>query len=140
MVDWVEWMNLVCKWNVVEELAKNMENMFVLQDEEEQSCHHKMNYAQLVNKIGGYIKIDMAALTHQYCIMDYASKRMKRKCFEPYLLTLLQLPHLFDMLLPNQIMKNNHLWYAPFDHEDKTLHQILDFYEPAKHPILHLES
>ena len=35
VVDWVEWMNLVCKQDVVEELLKNMENMFVLQDEGE---------------------------------------------------------------------------------------------------------
>ena len=118
VVDWVEWMILIGKQDVVEEL----EDMFVLQDEGEQTCNHKMNHAKLVDKIGsGYIEIGMAALTYEYSIMDYASKRMERKCFEPYLqamssmvLTLLQLPHLFDMLLPNQIRKSEYLWDAPF--------------------------
>ena len=49
------------KKDVVEEPVNNMENVLVLQDEGEWSCHHKMNNAQLVNKIGGYIEIDMAA-------------------------------------------------------------------------------
>ena len=45
-----------------------------------------MNHAKLVDKIGGdYIEIDMATLTYEYSIMDYESKRMERKCFEPYL-------------------------------------------------------
>ena len=45
-----------------------------------------MNHANLVDKIGsGYIEVGMAALTYEYSIMDYASKRMERKCFEPYL-------------------------------------------------------
>jgi len=44
-----------------------------------------VNHAKLVDKIGGYIEIDMAALKHEYSIMDYASKRMENKCFEPYL-------------------------------------------------------
>ena len=45
-----------------------------------------MNHAKLVDKIGGgYIEIGMATLTYEYSIMDYASKRMERKCFEPYL-------------------------------------------------------
>jgi len=45
-----------------------------------------MNHAKLVDKIcGGYIEMDMAALTHEYSIMDYASKRMERRCFKPYL-------------------------------------------------------
>ena len=33
--DWVEWMILICKQDVVEELVKNIENVFVLQDEGE---------------------------------------------------------------------------------------------------------
>jgi len=35
VVDWVMWMVLMGKQDVVEELVKNMENMFVLQDEGE---------------------------------------------------------------------------------------------------------
>ena len=45
-----------------------------------------MNHAKLVDKIGGgYIEINMAALTHEYSIMDYASTKMERKRFEPYM-------------------------------------------------------
>ena len=127
----------VGKQGVLEEL----EDVFVLQNEGEQSCNHKVNHANLVDKIGsGYIEIGMATLTYDYSIMDYASKRMERKCFEPYLLTLLQLPYLFDMLLPNQIRKSDYLWDAPFGNEGKTLHQIFDFSELAKHSIVTLES
>ena len=133
----VQWMVLIGKQGVVKEL----EYVFLLQDEGEQSCNHKVNHSKLANKIGGgYIEIGMAALTYEYSITNYASKRMERKCFEPYLLTLLQLPYLFDMLLPSQIRKSEYLWAAPFGHEGKTLHQILHFYEPAKCPILSLES
>ena len=82
VVDCVEWMIFMGKQDIVEEL----EDVFVLQDEGEESCNHKMNQAKLVDKIdGGYIEIGMAALTYEYSIMDYASKRMERKCFEPYL-------------------------------------------------------
>jgi len=45
-----------------------------------------MNDGKLVNKIGGgYIEIGIAALTHEYSIMEYAIKKMDRKCFEPYM-------------------------------------------------------
>ena len=45
-----------------------------------------MNPSKLVDNIGGgYIEIDMASLTKEYSIMDYASKKMERKCFEPYM-------------------------------------------------------
>jgi len=45
-----------------------------------------MNHAKLVDKIDGdYIEIGMAALTHEYSIIDYASKTMERKCFETYM-------------------------------------------------------
>jgi len=45
-----------------------------------------MNHAKLVDKIGGgYIEIDVATLTHEYSIMDYASNKMERKCFVPYM-------------------------------------------------------
>ena len=81
VVGWVEWINLICKQDVVEELVENMENVLVLQDEGEYSRNHKVNHA----KIGGCIEIDMAALEHEYSIMDYASKRMEKKCFEPYM-------------------------------------------------------
>ena len=58
-------MVLMGKQDIVEELVENMENVLVLQDEGEQSCNHKVNHAKLVEKIvGGYIEIDMAALTH----------------------------------------------------------------------------
>ena len=98
VVDCVEWMILMGKQDIVE----GLEDVFVLQNEGEYSYNHKMNHANLVDKIGsGYIEIGMTALTYEYSIMDYASKGMKRKCFEPYLLTLLQLPHLFDMPLPS---------------------------------------
>ena len=144
VVDYVEWMILMGKKDIVE----GLEDVFVLQDEGEQSYNHKMNHANLVDKIGSsYIEIGMASLTYEYSITNYAIKRMKKKCFEPYLqamismvLTLLQLPHLFDMLLPSQIRKNNYLWDAPFGNEGKTLHQILDFSEPAKNSIVNLES
>lgn len=33
--DWFEWMTLIGKQDVVEELVENMENVFVLQDEGE---------------------------------------------------------------------------------------------------------
>ena len=144
VVDWVEWMILIGKQDVVEDL----EYVLVLQDEVEQSCNHKVNHAKLVDKIGGgYIEIGMAALTYEYSITNYESKRMEMKCFEPYLqamismvFTLLQLPYLFDMLLPSQIRKNKYLWDAPFGNEGKTLNQILDFFEPAKHSIMNLKS
>ena len=86
VVDWVEWMILIGKQDFVEELVKNMENVFVLQDVGEYSCNHKMNHAKFIDKTGGgYIEIDMAALTHWYSIMDYASKTLQKKYFEPYL-------------------------------------------------------
>ena len=75
VVDWVEWMVLMGKEDVVEEL----EDVFVLQDEGEQLFNHKMNHAKLIDKIGGgYIEIGMATLTHEYSIMDYASKKIGR--------------------------------------------------------------
>ena len=98
VVDCVEWMILIGKQGVVEEL----EDVFVLQDEGEYSYYHKMNHANLVDKIGGgYIEIGMAALTCEYSKMDYASKTMEMKCSKPYFLTLLQLPCVFDMILPS---------------------------------------
>ena len=82
VVDCVEWMILIGKQGVVEEL----EDVFVLQDEGDLSCNHKVNHSKLANKIGGgYIKIGMAVLTYKYSITNYASKRMGRNCFEPYL-------------------------------------------------------
>ena len=82
VVDWVEWIILIGKQDVVEEPVENMADVFVLQDEGEQSCNHKMNHAKLVDKIGCccYIEIGIAALTYEYSKMDYASKRMQRKC------------------------------------------------------------
>jgi len=45
-----------------------------------------MNHAKLVDKIdGGYIEIGVAILTHEYSIIDYASKKMERKCFKTYM-------------------------------------------------------
>ena len=86
VVDLVVWMIFICKQDVVEELVKNMDDVFVLQDVGEYSCNHKTNHAKLVDRIGGgYIEIDMAALKHEYSIMGYASKKMERKCFEPYM-------------------------------------------------------
>jgi len=35
IVDWVEWMILIGKQDVAEELVKNMEDVFMLQDEGE---------------------------------------------------------------------------------------------------------
>ena len=35
VVGWVEWINLICKQDVVEELVENMENVLMLQDEGE---------------------------------------------------------------------------------------------------------
>ena len=35
VVDWVVWMILICKQDVVEEFVKNMDDVFVLQDEGE---------------------------------------------------------------------------------------------------------
>ena len=141
-------MVLMGKKDIVEELVENMDNVLVLQDGGEQSCNHKVNHAKLVEKItGGYIEIDLATLTHQYSIMDFASKKVERECFEPYLqamisvvLTLLQFPYLFDMLLPSQIRKSEYLWDVPFSNEGETLLQFIDFSEPAKHPIVNLES
>ena len=58
VVNCVEWMILIGKQGVVEEL----EDVFVLQDEGEQSYNHKMNHAKLVEKIGsGYIEIGNAS-------------------------------------------------------------------------------
>ena len=86
VADRVVWMILIGKKDVVEELKKNMDDMFVLQYVEYYSCNHKMNHAKLVDKIGDdYIQIDMVALTKEYSIMDYASKKMERKCFETYM-------------------------------------------------------
>ena len=100
---------------------------------EEYSCNHKMNHAKLVDKIDeGYIEIDMAALTHEYSIMDYASKKMEMKCFETYMqamvsmvMKLLQLLHLLDMLFSSQVRKRNYPWDAHFGNDEKTLLQIL---------------
>ena len=86
VVDWVVWMVLIDKEDVVENLENNIDGVFVLQYLGDYPCNHKMNHAKLVGKIGGcYIEIDIAALTQEYSTMDYASKKMERKCFEPYM-------------------------------------------------------
>ena len=65
VVDWVVWLILIDKQYVIENMVKNMDDVFVIQDVGEYPCNHKMNHAKLVDKIcGGYIEIDMAALTH----------------------------------------------------------------------------
>ena len=107
VVDWDVWMILICKKGVLEKMEKNMDDIFVLQNEGEQSCNHMKNHAKLVEKIdGGYIEIVMAAIIHEYSIIDYASKTVERKCLETYMqakvsmvLKLLQLLHLLEMLL-----------------------------------------
>ena len=89
----------------------------------------------------------MASLTQEYSIMDYASKKMERKCFEPYMQAMVsmvvsfQLLDPFDMLLPSQVRKRKYAWDAPFGNEGKTLLQIFpNFYLPEKHEIVNFES
>ena len=109
VVDQVVWMVLIDKQDVVEKLEKNMDDVFVLQYAGEYPCNHKMNHSKHVDKIGeGYIEINMATLTQEYSMV----------------LKLQHLFHLFYMMLPSQIMKSDYLWYAPFDNDEKTLHQI----------------
>jgi len=45
-----------------------------------------MIHAKIVENIGGvFVEIGMTSLTQEYSIVDYASKKMERKCFEPYM-------------------------------------------------------
>ena len=132
VVDWVVWMLLICKKDVVEELENNMDDMFVQEYVEDYSCNHKMNHAKLVDKIGeGYIVIDMAALTQEYSIMDYASKKMEMKCFQTYMQAMvsmvssLYILDLLDTLFSSQVRKRNYPWDTPFGNEEKTLIQIM---------------